>query len=158
MILPVVPSITKCEVFAGDASGEGLYAAHFSDVNITVYSRKLKLSEKSLSSTHRECLVILGIYTDSQSPISSFKGKRILHFTDNKGVVSVFTIGSTKPALQAMAVKVFRVANSLGLKLFFLWKSRDDPTMQLVDRGSRGPWVEFDDFSLDDASIWEVLS
>ena len=97
-IVPVVPSITKCEVLAGDASGEGLYAAHFSDVNNTVYSRKLKLSEKSLSSTHCECLVILGIYTDSQSPISSFKGKCILHFMDNKGVVSVFTIGSTKPA------------------------------------------------------------
>ena len=94
LILPVVPSITKCEVFAGDASGEGLYAAHFSDVNNTVYSRKLKLSEKSLSSTHCECLVILGIYTDSQSPIGLFKGKRILHFTDDKGVVSVFTIGS----------------------------------------------------------------
>ena len=37
-ILPLVPSITKCEVFAGDASGEGLYAAHFSGVNNTVYS------------------------------------------------------------------------------------------------------------------------
>ena len=49
-ILPIVPSITKCEVFAGDASGTGLYAAHFSDVNNTVYSRKLTLSEKSLSS------------------------------------------------------------------------------------------------------------
>ena len=158
MNLPIVPSITKCEVFAGDASGEGLYAAHFSGVNNTIYSRKLTLFEKSLSSTHRECLVILGIYTDSQSPIALFRGKRILHFTDNKGVVSVFTIGSTKPALQAMAVKVFQVANSLGLKLFFLWKSRDDPTMQIVDKGSRGPWLDFDNFSLDDASIQEVLS
>ena len=97
--------------------------------------------------------MILGIYTDSQSPVSSFKGKRILHFTDNKGVVSVFTICSTKPALQVMAVKVFWVANSLGLKLFFLWKSRDDPTMQIVDKGSRGPWLDFDNFSLDDATI-----
>ena len=112
LILPVVPYITKCEVLAGDASGEGLYAAHFSDINNTVYSRKLKLSEKFLSSTHRECLVILGIYTDSHSPISLFKGKQILHFTDDKEVVSVFTIGSPKPALQAMAVKVFKVANS----------------------------------------------
>ena len=44
-ITPVVPSITKCEVIAGDASGEGLYAAHFSDVNNTVYSRKLMMPE-----------------------------------------------------------------------------------------------------------------
>ena len=71
-ITPVVPSITKCEVIAGDASGEGLYAAHFSDVNNTVYSRKLTLSEQSKSSTYHEFLVILGIYTDSHGPISLF--------------------------------------------------------------------------------------
>ena len=71
-ITPVIPSITKCEVIAGDASGEGLYAAHFSGVNNTIYSRKLTLSEQSKSSTYRECLVILGIYTDSHGPISSF--------------------------------------------------------------------------------------
>jgi hypothetical protein len=157
-ISPVIPSITTCEVIAGDASGEGLYAAHFSGVQNTVYSRKLTLHEKSQSSTFRECLVILGIYTNSNSPIGSFKGRKILHLTDNKGVVSVFTIGSPKPALQEMAVKVFRVANSLGLKLFFVWKSRNDPTMQLVDKGSRGPWSDFDDFSLDDPTIAIVLS
>ena len=104
---------------AGDASGEGLYAAHFSDKDQTVYSRKLTSAEKSHSSTYCECLVIFGIYTESLSPISSFKGNQILHLTDNKGVVSVFTIGSPKPALQAMALKVYKVANSLGLKLFF---------------------------------------
>ena len=76
-IAPVIPSITKCEVIAGDASGQGLYAAHFSDVNNTVYSRKLTLSEQSQSSTYHECLVILGIYTDSNSPINLFKGKQI---------------------------------------------------------------------------------
>ena len=128
-ITPIIPLITKCEVIAGDASGEGLYAAHFSGVNNTVYSRKLTLSEQSKSSTYREFLVILGIYTDSHSPISSLKGKQVLHLTDDKGVVSIFTIGSPKPALQAMALKVYMVANSLGMKLFFSWKSRDDPTM-----------------------------
>ena len=52
-ISPVIPSITKCEVIAGDASGEGLYAAHFSGVNNTIYSRKLTLFEQSQSSTFR---------------------------------------------------------------------------------------------------------
>ena len=80
--------------------------------------------------------MILGIYTDSLGPISSFKGKQILHLTDNQGVVSVFTIGSPKPKLQAMALKVYKVANSLGLKLHFHWKSREDPTMLLVDDAS----------------------
>ena len=89
-IAPVTPSITTCEVIAGDASGKGLYAAHFSDKNSTVFSRKLKTAEKSESSTYDECLVILGIYTESLSPILSFKGEHILHLFDNKGVVSVF--------------------------------------------------------------------
>ena len=57
-----------------------------------------------------------------------------------------------------MAVKVFKVANSLGVMLFFHLKSRVDPTMQLVDKVRRGPWLQFDDFSLDDASIQKVLS
>ena len=105
-ITPIVPSITTCEVIAGDASGEGLYAAHLSDKNSTVNSKKLKPAEKSESSTYREFIVILGIHTEALSPISLFKGKQILHLTDNKGVVSVFTIGSPKPALQAMALKV----------------------------------------------------
>ena len=57
-ISPITPSITTCEVVAGDASGKGLYAAHFLDKNQTVFSRKLTSAEKSYSSTHRECLVI----------------------------------------------------------------------------------------------------
>ena len=157
-IFPITPSITTCEVVAGDVSGEGLYAAHFSGVNNTIYSRKMTLSEQSQSSTYCECLVILGIYTESLSLIFSFKGKKILHLSDNKGIVSVFTIGSPKPALQAMATKVYKVANSLGLKLYFKWKSREDPTMVLVDKGSRGPWLDFDDFALDDNSISAVRS
>ena len=48
-----------------------------------------------------------------------------------------------------MAVKVFREANHLILKLHFQWKSWSDPIMQLVDGGSRGPWLDFDDFTLD---------
>ena len=40
-----------------------------------------------------------------------------MHLTDNKGVVSVFMIGSPKSALQAMALKVYKVANHLNLEL-----------------------------------------
>ena len=101
--------------------------------------------------------MILGIYTESLSPIYPFKGKQILHLTDYKGVVSVFTIGSPTPALKTIATKVYKVANTLGLKLYFQWKSREDPTMVLVYKGSRGPWLDFDDFALDTQSINEVL-
>ena len=97
---------------------------------VQFFCKKLKPAEKSKSSTYCECLVILGIYTESLSPIFSFKGKQILRLTDNKGEVSVSTIGSPKHALQAMALKVYKVANSLGLKLYFHWRTIEDPTMQ----------------------------
>ena len=93
------------------------------------FSRKLTAKEKNESSTYRECLVILGIYTNPNSPIHSFKGQQILHLTDNKGVVSIFSIGSPKKHLQSMAVKVYKAANRLNLRLHFEWKSREDPTM-----------------------------
>ena len=38
-ISPVTPSITTCEIIAGDASGEGLYAARFSDKNETIFQK-----------------------------------------------------------------------------------------------------------------------
>ena len=101
---------------------------------------------------------MLGIYTESLSQIFPCRCNQILHLTDNKGVVSVFTIGSPKPDLQAVATRVYKVANSLGLKLYFQWKSREDPTMVLVDKGSRSPWLNCDEFSLDAQSISEVLS
>ena len=106
-ISPVTPSIASCEIIAGDASGCGLYAAKFSGTNQTVYSRKLTPSEKAESSTFSECLTILGIYTDSSSHIHKFSRRNILHLMDNKGVVSVFSIGSPCPKLQSMAVAVF---------------------------------------------------
>ena len=62
--------------------------------------------------------MILGIYLESLSPIISFEGKQILHLMDNKGVGSVFAIGSPKLELQAIATKVYKVANSLGLRLY----------------------------------------
>merc|ERR1711873_308733 len=83
------------------------------------FSRKLTANEKLESSTYRECPVILGIYTNPSSPIHSFKGHQILHLTDNRCVVSIFNIGSPKKHLQSMAVKVYKAANRLNLKLHF---------------------------------------
>ena len=55
-----------------------------------------------------------------------------------------------------MAVKVYMAANRLNITIHFAWKSRNKPIMQIVDKGSRGPWLDFDDFSLDADAIKEV--
>ena len=57
-----------------------------------------------------------------------------------------------------MAVALFRAANRLNLKLFFEWKPRTDPLLQIVDLGSRGPWTDFDDFRLDQETVTLVRS
>ena len=57
-----------------------------------------------------------------------------------------------------MAVKVYMAANRLNITLYFKWNSRNEQIMQIVDRGSRGPWLDFDDFSLDSETISEVKS
>ena len=134
-ISPITPSITTCELVAGDALGVGPSTAKFLGKQETVYSRKLTFSERKESSTYRECLAILDLYTDSSSPIHSFRRHEILHLTDNQGVVSVFTVGSPKEKLQSMAVAVFRAANQLNLKLHFQWKPRTDPVMVTVYMG-----------------------
>ena len=81
-----------------------------------------------------------------------------MHLTDNKDVVAVFTKGSHKKKLQSMAVKIYKAVNLLNLKLYCVWRSRDDPIMQLVVKGSSGPWLDFDDFSLDANTVREVKS
>ena len=56
-----------------------------------------------------------------------------------------------------MALKVYKVANSWELIFHFHWRTKESPTIQLVDKGSIGFWLDFDDFALDAASIKEVL-
>ena len=57
-----------------------------------------------------------------------------------------------------MAVKVYMAANRLNITMHFIWRPRSDPIMVIVDKGSRGPWLDFDDFSLDAEAIREVKS
>ena len=143
---------------AGDASGVGTYMAKFSDKSETLLSRQFTAFERRQSSTYRESLGVCDLYSTVDSSIVRFKGQQILHVTDNQGVETIFQIGSPVEALQKMAVKVYLAANRLNITLFFLWKPRSDPLMMIVDKGSRGPWLDFDDFSLDSETIREVKS
>ena len=132
--------------------------AKFSDNSKTLLSRKFTAFKRRQSSTYRESLGVCDLYTTVDSSIVRFKGQQILHITDNKGVETIFQIGSPVEALQKMAVKVYLAANRLNITLFFQWRPRSDPLMMIVDKGSRGPWLDFDDFSLDSETIKEVKS
>ena len=142
---------------AGDASGFGTYMAKFSDNSETLLSRKFTAFERRQSS-YRESQGVCDLYSTVDSSIVRFKGQQILHVTDNKGVETIFQIGSPVETLQKMAVKGYLAANQLNITLFFLWRPRSDPLIMIVYKGSRGPWVDFDDFSLDSETIREVKS
>ena len=149
-ISPEYPSVTTCRVIAGDASGVGLFVAEITSGDRTIATRRFTDFEMHQSSTYRECIVVRDVYSISQgSKGQQFSGSQVMHITDNKGVVAVFTIGSPVKALQAIALDVFRACNHFGIHVQFLWQPRDTPLMQLVDRGSRGPWPIYDDFTVD---------
>ena len=89
------------------------------------------------------------VFSSTNSLVSQFKNSKVIHFTDNKGVVSIFTIGSLKKQLQSMVANFYRSCNYWNIKIHFSWKPRESPVMQLVDLGSRGPWLDYDNFTVD---------
>ena len=109
-IKPVLPSTTVCEIVARDTSADGHYVAKFSDKNKTLMSRKFSVFEQQQSSTYRECLVVLDLYTMSHLPVVKFKIQQIMHVTDNQGGAAIFNKGSPRDPLQSIAVKVYMAA------------------------------------------------
>ena len=95
---PKFPSLTSCKITAGDASGTGYYSAEFSNSSETLVTRKFTDEEISGSSTFRECLVVWDTFFASDSRFK-FSNSTVVHYTDNQGVVSIFTKGSMKEKL-----------------------------------------------------------
>ena len=72
-IKPVIPSITTCELVAGDASGKGTYMAKFSDKSETLLSRKFTDFERQQSSTYRESQGVCDLSSTFDTSIVRFK-------------------------------------------------------------------------------------
>ena len=73
-------------------------------------SRKFSVFEQQQSSTYRECLVVLDLYTMSHLPVVKLKIQQIMHVTDNQGGAAIFNKGSPRDPLQSIAVKVYMAA------------------------------------------------
>ena len=57
--------------------------------------------------------------------------------------------GSLKPVLHHLAREILISCRKHKIILTVEWKLRDEEVMQLVDSGSRGPWLILEDFQLD---------
>jgi len=124
-IKPVIPSITSCQLIAGDSSGSGTYMAKFSDLSETLLSRKFTAFERRQSSTYRESIGVCDLYSCVDSPIVRFRGQQIVHITDNQGVETIFQIGSPVESLQKWLLKsTWRSIDKFHS--FFKWKSLDN--------------------------------
>jgi hypothetical protein len=93
-------------------------------------------AEAALSSTHRELLALVVVYTDP-ALLLKIKGRSIAPLTDNQGAAAIMKVGSPVSSLQAMAIKIFERCRSAGVRLRVHWRARSDPRMAAADARSR---------------------
>ena len=76
----------------------------------------------------------------------------VTHYTDNKGTNYVVRGGSSLPELQALALQIFLACQKKSINLKVEWKRRSEEEMEAADEGSRGPWKEREEFTVDGAT------
>ena len=72
--------------------------------------------------------------------------------SDNRATYYVVKGGSNKPELQELALKTFLACQKKNIVLKVEWKRRSEEEMEIADEGSRGPWRERDEFTVDSAT------
>ena len=97
--------------------------------------------EIDTSSTWRELTAVARVL---QAVANKMVGHRVRWFTDNQNVVKIVTVGSRKPALQAVAVRIFRLAWENSISLEPEWIPREEN--KIADYVSR--IVDYDDWML----------
>ena len=105
-----------------DASGAGFggFMLGMSDSEVT---GSWSESERALSSTWRE---LEAVYRVLQSSLGNLEGQTVVVNTDNKNVGSILKVGSKKPYLQDIAVKVDSLCKTKGIGLNSNWVPRAD--------------------------------
>ena len=99
--------------------------------------------ERSQSSTFRE---LLAVSLSLQAFIDSLRAQTVVWYTDNQNVVRIVNIGSKVPALQQMALDIYRFCLLAGISIDMQWIPRGlnviaDDISKLVD---------LDDYSIND--------
>merc|ERR1712239_36895 len=86
-----------------------------------------------------------------------YRGKSLVHYSDNQAAVSILQKGSRVPALHNMAVEVFLACKERAIILHPAWKRRNEEEMVVADLGSRGPWCGLEEFQLDVDTMATIL-
>ena len=153
---PINPSLSQAEtrvMVVTDASGEGAFGYEMSDKYKVLLRKAFSEEEKRASSTVRELLALKFIYTSSLA--DPWRGRRILHLTDNQAVVAITQNGSSSVHLQKIAVEIFRSCREKKIELLVEWRSRDNYLLVHADIGSKS--FDSSSFSLNFESFAALL-
>ena len=82
----------------------------------------------------------------------ALEGKMVTHYTDNRGTYYIVKGGSSHQELQELALQTFLACRKKNIKLKVEWKRRSEEEMVDADEGSRGPWSEREEFTVDAAT------
>ena len=143
---PIISSSFN-DLLCGDASATGYYICSMAGGQETVHSRPFSDWEVLQSSTWRESKLVEETYAGKHA--EKLAGRTIHHWTDNYGVSRIFSIGSSNIELQQMAVEVYKRCRHLNITLQVEWHRRTEEFMQIADKGSRGPWRQHENFTVD---------
>ena len=130
---------------AGDASAAGVFLGDFTEGN-TLLSLPFTDEQMEKSSTWRELFVLYTFYCSREA--EKYRGKVVLHLCDNAAVSAIIDKGSKKKELAEMAWKIFLACRELKIVLICNWESREAEIMVTADLGSRGSWMEQDEFQI----------
>ena len=90
--------------------------------------------------------------------MENWRGKSILHYTDNAAAARILSYGSRNPEIQRMVFEITLKCRNLGISISADWMSREEEEMKLADLGSRGPWFPMEEFQLDFDTMEMILS
>jgi hypothetical protein len=140
-------------VSCGDAE---THAIHPSGCEASLVQKRLfSAREQALSSTHRELIALVAVYSN-EALLRQWEGQSISHLTDNMGVSAIMRIGSPVASLHEMAVFIHRHCRAHNVLLRVHWRPRADPRMEAANARSRH--FDVDDWGIDYQGYQEVLA
>ena len=138
-------------IIASDASQHAVCSYDVHGANGFFHQEVLSLTESAYSSGHRELLAVLSALQSETQASFSGTASSVYWLTDSQNLVTFLTKGSSKPAIQATVLDIFKISRRLRIDIIPIHLLRSDYRIQVADFGSR--FYDPDDWSIDSSSF-----
>ena len=145
---PIWHSPSAVRVVYSDASDTG-YGGYVIEHGACVAYGQWTEQEAQQSSTWRELTAVLRVLMAVAAKLSNF---RVRWFTDNQNVAHILVVGSKKPLLQAVALRIFSLTVQSQIRLEPEWIPRE--LNERADYLSR--IIDYDDWQLNPSVFSEL--